>query len=185
MLLKGVDPWDAYQTIRLKRANLAFIRSFVERHQVDADLDLGVDGLDFFPTQAALAGALGVWRYAVFAPLLRACGVEVLAGEEAMASHMRIRRSANGPSAASGSSPLPPSVGAGCIRLRRDFDTICAARFVIKVVDQAIAMGAQVETHTRVLSVDGAGADGCWVVRTDHGDVRCEKVVFATNAYTV
>jgi len=70
----------------------------------------------------------------------------------------------------------------GCIRLKRKYDTICAARFVVAVVDAAIEMGASVHTHTNVRRVESV--QGGFLVETDQGDVHCNKVVIATNGYT-
>ena len=85
----------------------------------------------------------------------------------------------------------PPVGSWGCVRLKRDYDTICSARFVLAAVDQALDMGAEISTHTPVLKVEplgggAVGGDGAagHLVTTDRGTVRCKTVIFCTNAYT-
>ena len=62
MLLK-MEASHALQVIKLKMANLAWIRDFVEKHQVDADLDTGVDGLSYYATEEDFKKAVGWWQH--------------------------------------------------------------------------------------------------------------------------
>ena len=159
------------QTIRLKRYNLQTIRRFCAEHALDADLDEAVDGVQFFSTAAALHARVGWWRHV--RPLLRPFGIEILEGEEEMREHLRLR-------------PGATLNAYGAVRLRHDFDTICAARFVIGAVREAASAGAHVHvhTHTRVLRIEPAtAAGGECTIHTDRGAVRCKKVVVATNGY--
>ena len=186
----------AYQTIRLKLANLCFIREFVSKYHVDCDLDYEVDGCSYYATEEEFKQAIGWWHYVPRA-LLRPFGVHIMEGSSEMREQLNLKPRDSG---ADGSGPRNAW---GCIRLKKDYDTICAARFVLAVVDQAIAMGAHVFTHTRVEAVEplpvpssryhgadsggrdaGAAVPGFAVKCADGTTVRCNKVVYATNAYT-
>ena len=69
-----------------------------------------------------------------------------------------------------------------CIRIYT-YAAPAVARFVLAAVDHAIAMGAAVHTHTPVLSVTRTRRDQ-YCVKTAKGEVRCQKVIFACNAYS-
>ena len=133
VLLAEQEPRHAIETIRLKRYNLDYIRRFCHERAVDADLDRGVDGLQFFSSKEALDDRVGWWRYV--RQLLRPFGVEIIEGEAEMASQLRMR-------------PGSTLDAYGAVRLRRDFDTICASRFVVAAVEAAIELGASVHTHS-------------------------------------
>jgi glycine/D-amino acid oxidase-like deaminating enzyme len=199
MLLK-MPAQHAYQTIALKLANLAFIRDFVSKHNVDCDLDCGVDGCSYYATEADFKAAIG-WWHNVPRALLRPFGIHIMEGEAEMREQINLKQRTEGGGGGGGA----PNGAWGCIRLVRDYDTICAARFVIAAVDQAIAMGAEVFTHTLVEQVTpalegpeededggGGGGGGGWLVKCVDGKgkgcsssvVRCKKVIYATNAYT-
>jgi glycine/D-amino acid oxidase-like deaminating enzyme len=79
----------AVETIQLVRFNLDYIRRFCADHGVDADLDEGVDGVQFFSSKAALDERLGWWRHV--RRLLPLVGVEVLEGEVELAAALRLR----------------------------------------------------------------------------------------------
>ena len=68
--------WEAWQVIRLKKANRRFIHDFCKVHAVPVDLDAGVDGVDFFNSREQMDAALGWWRHCP-RPLLRLVGVRV------------------------------------------------------------------------------------------------------------
>ena len=63
MMLLKMEASHALQVIKLKMANLAWIRDFVEKHQVDADLDTGVDGLSYYATEEDFKKAVGWWQH--------------------------------------------------------------------------------------------------------------------------
>lgn len=179
MLLK-MPFQHAVQTVGLKSANLKFIREYVSKHQVDCDLDYGVDGCSYYATEQEFKDAIGWWSKIPRA-LLTPFGIHIYEGVEEMGTHINLKADAK----------AGPSNAWGCIRLKKDYDTICAARFVIAVVDQCIAMGTTVFTNTAVERVErvldkpsGPGGDGGHIVHTSKGAVRCKKVIFATNAYT-
>ena len=145
-MLRTTPLWEAYQVISLKQANRDFIREFCVAHGVDADLDIGVDGVDFFESAQQLHEALGWWRHCP-RPLLRMFGVRVLVGAEEMHAEINLARPVCGNSSSSSSSssnsggflssllpvsclsanPMPTPAGVACIRLERDFDTIGGA----------------------------------------------------------
>lgn len=195
MLLK-MPIQDAYQTIRLKLANLSFIRDFVSRYSIDCDLDCGVDGCSYYASEQEFQKAIGWWHY-IPRRLLRPFGVHVMEGSDEMREQINLKPRENATNDKYG-----PRNAWGCIRLKRNFDTICAARFVMAVVDHAIAMGAHVFTHTVVEAVEplpaptdfdtgkascysvGAAVPSYCVKCADGSVIRCNKVIYATNAYT-
>lgn len=168
MLLR--EDWrHVWQTMTQEIATVGFIHRFVQEHNVDADLDRDVDGIKFFATEEEFTKAVGWYRFIPRA-LLRVFGVHIMEHEE-MRTQLNLLPS-----------ELDPLNSWGCIRLRRKYDTICIARFVVAVVDAAIKMGASVHTHTNVRTVESV--KGGFLVDTDRGDVHCNKVVIATNGYT-
>lgn len=55
----------------------------------------------------------------------------------------------------------------------------------MQLLRRAISAGANLQTHTPVVSVsESAGDDGRWTVTTPRGAIRAKWVVFASNAYT-
>lgn len=58
------------------------------------------------------------------------------------------------------------------------------AKLVVGMVQKAISLGANLQSHTPVLSVTSSegGKSGCVVV-TDRGSIQCNEVVHATNAW--
>lgn len=55
----------------------------------------------------------------------------------------------------------------------------------MQLLRRAIAAGANLQTHTPVVSVsESAGDDGRWTVTTSRGPIRATWVIFASNAYT-
>ena len=169
VMLLEKPPLCAVQTIRLKSENLRLVRQLCDDLDVDADMDRGVDGVSFFPTEQSLNERVGWWRH-LPKFFLALFGVEIYIGAEEMGRHIRLRSNID---------------SYGCVRLRRDFDTFSAARFVEAVAKHVASRGTQVQTHTRVLRVAPAADGDGHMVYTDRGHVvRCESVVFATNAYT-
>ncbi|MDE0346153.1 MAG: FAD-binding oxidoreductase, partial [Boseongicola sp.] len=56
------------------------------------------------------------------------------------------------------------------------------ARYHRALLDLAVAAGAQVAAHSRVISIEESGQG--FVLRTSRGEVRARDVVIATNGYT-
>lgn len=55
----------------------------------------------------------------------------------------------------------------------------------MQLLRRAVSAGANLQTHTPVVSVSEApGDDGRWTVSTPRGSIRAKRVVFASNAYT-
>ncbi|KAL1868321.1 hypothetical protein Plec18167_008246 [Paecilomyces lecythidis] len=58
-------------------------------------------------------------------------------------------------------------------------------KLVIHLLKSALQRGANLQTMTPVFEVsDNPLPDGRWLVKTERGDVKAQKVIFATNAYT-
>lgn len=58
-------------------------------------------------------------------------------------------------------------------------------KLVTHLLGLAIKRGANLQTTTPVTEVsDTPLPDGRWLVKTDRGEVKAKKVIFATNAYT-
>ncbi|MCJ1446619.1 MAG: hypothetical protein MMC23_007125 [Stictis urceolatum] len=63
-----------------------------------------------------------------------------------------------------------------------------AYKLTMGLLEWCVERGAQVQTETIALELVKLGGEGdgkqMWLVRTDRGEIRCNKVVVATNAYT-
>ena len=57
------------------------------------------------------------------------------------------------------------------------------AKLVVAIVQQALVRGANMQSHTSVLSVRRNESDDKCIVETDRGDIVCDHVVHATNAW--
>ncbi|KAI4941564.1 hypothetical protein J4E91_010740 [Alternaria rosae] len=60
-------------------------------------------------------------------------------------------------------------------------------RLVAHLLEKAVSMGVNLQTHTSVTSVsaaDGGTKDHHWVVNTPRGSVKTNTLVYATNGYT-
>ena len=94
-------------------------------------------------------------------------------GEEEMREHLNLRAAGEGGPHCLG---RPPVGSWGCVRLKRDYDTICSARFVLAAVDQALDMGAEISTHTPVLDQVWDGCTGSnrkyLTHKTQHANVQ-------------
>ena len=156
MLLK-MPLMHAYQTIRLKLANLCFIREFVSKYHVDCDLDYEVDGCSYYATEEEFKQAIGWWHYVPRA-LVRPFGVHIMEGSSEMREQINLKPRDN---AADGSGPRNAW---GCIRLKKDYDTICAARFVLLSIRRSRwepmcspTRGSRQSNHCLFLAVDTVG----------------------------
>ena len=59
------------------------------------------------------------------------------------------------------------------------------AKFVLRVAQEAIDLGVEISTNTNVIRVDRDECDGRLTVHTDRGSLTCDKIIYATNAWTL
>ncbi|KAK4173756.1 putative Glycine/D-amino acid oxidase [Triangularia setosa] len=70
--------------------------------------------------------------------------------------------------------------------VRYEAGSLSGYKFVMGVLRMAVEMGLNLQAETVVTGLERAGKDSKWgwVVKTDRGLVRAERVVMATNGYT-
>ena len=134
---------------------------------VDCDIDRDIKLVMLFPgdDQKGMKETLGAF-YPVRS-LLRAFGVRVLESAGEIAKELNVGDG---------------QVLRNAVVLEKGCDTFWPAKFVLGVLEDCIERGVEVHAHTPVVEV--TKKDGKVLVRTARGNVLCEKVVYATNAWT-
>ena len=163
----------ATELVRFELAGRAAIHSKAAALGIDCDIDRDIKMCMLFaddPEHAGLREKLGV-----FYPLraaLRVAGIRILDGAKEVGDLLHL-----------GSSPSPYRIDSA-ITLESGCDSFYPAKFVLSVAQEAIDLGVEIATDTAVIKVERNATDGRLALHTDRGIITCDKIVYATNAWT-
>ena len=164
----------ATELVRFELAGREAIHATAAKLGFDCEIDRDIKLCMLFtddPEHTGLREKLGV-----FYPLraaLKVAGIRVLDSVKEVGDMLNL-----------GSvSPLNAVIDSA-ITLESGCDSFYPAKFVLSVAQEAIDLGLEVATDTAVIKVERNGTDGRLALHTDRGVVTCDKIVYATNAWT-
>lgn len=156
----GVE--DALRVENLEETNVRSVAAFVDQHGIDCDFRAR-ETLDVFvePTK---------WKAALAALKVREeAGVPSLT-EHRIWSEKEAREELL----------IPDGIGA----ISYPAYILSPYKLVCALLEMSIKEGMNLQTNTAALEVSQDLESKLWTVRTDRGEIKAEKVILATNAYT-
>eukprot|EP00946_MAST-07B_sp_MAST-7B-sp1_P004396 g4396.t1 len=170
----------AAELVRFELAGRDAIHTTSAELGIDCDIDKDIKMSLLFaddPGHAGLRDKLGVFY--PFRAALRMAGMRIPDNTADVANTFNLV-----------SSRPPPVSGAtqstidSAITLESGCDSFYPAKFVLRVAQEAIDLGVEISTNTNVIRVDRDECDGRLTVHTDRGSLTCDKIIYATNAWT-
>ncbi|KAH7418155.1 FAD dependent oxidoreductase [Cadophora sp. MPI-SDFR-AT-0126] len=155
---------------KLEEENVKKVGQFVKEHEIECDLR-DVETLDVFTDDRKWASALKSLK----------ARKDVLAGK--VGANILTKHKVWSAKETRQQLLIPEGVGA----ISFPAYALSPYKFVCRLLEICIEKGINLQTNTPVLEISQSSARGSskwWTVHTDRGEIRGEKIILATNAYS-